>query len=454
MVIRKKNQTAPSVQNPKDQAPVSRSKKQEIQTLQEPNKGLGLDKKAPKVGANSSSLVSSPMFLGVSRSQRKAKAEYKSLCEALKGVQSGNSEELCRALASLGYEKKDSSSHTKGDDQVKLTELKLGNNTGHKITFSRGKKCFEAISFSDSVIPIKLWNLMQERFEVETSRFSKARIKNPKLPLPTDLQSLKDFVKLGLSKKDRKKDKVQDREISKNLDALATKLSSYRTAGTAPKGVVIYVAGPDAAGKSSTGAIVMGALEKAGYKPRRESFKAPTKEERAQHWLKRFERGVPEEGEAVFWDRGPAGDSVYGNASDERSRVMGKEFSKFEAALQEDGVLMVKVELFADLEKQAKTFGKRLGRQFLAQTITQELQQSGTLTDTQKVNLDTIADKVDAGDFRALANYQNIQSRFLAFTEKSGDTNAWLVTDATKRHRARLGLIQEFDKALATFVAA
>lgn len=41
----------------------------------------------------------------------------------------------------------------------------------------------------------------------------------------------------------------------------------------------------------------------------------------------RFERGVPEVGEAVFWDRGTAGDVVYGNPPANTAKAMCKEFN-------------------------------------------------------------------------------------------------------------------------------
>ena len=451
MAIRAKTQTPHTIQLPQDSSLDSKSTTPATQVHSEPNKDLGLAKNAASHHESTHAIAGSPMFLGVSRSGRKAKSEYLAVCDALKGVESGDGEKLRGALSEIGYQEAESASYVKGDDRVKISKVKLGNNTGHKIRFSRGKKRFEAISFSNSVIPIKLWNLMQERFEAETSRFSKARARNPELALPTDLQSLKAFVKLGQNKKQRKKDTAREKEISTKLTALANKLNTCRESGNAPKGVVIYVAGPDAAGKSSTGAIVMGALEKAGYATRRESFKAPTKAEREQHWLKRFDRGVPQEGEAIFWDRGPAGDSVYGEVSPEKCQRMGKEFSEYEAKLTDDGILFVKIELYADLDKQAKTFGKRLGRQFCAQTIAEELQGSGTLTESQRSGLELIIEKVDAGDFRALTNYKDIQSRFVTFVKNSSESNEWLVTDATNRHKARLGLIQAFDKALDAF---
>lgn len=52
-------------------------------------------------------------------------------------------------------------------------------------------------------------------------------------------------------------------------------------AGKEPKGVIVYAAGPDSVGKTSTGYIIMDALEAAGYNTRVEWFGAPSAEERA-----------------------------------------------------------------------------------------------------------------------------------------------------------------------------
>ena len=54
----------------------------------------------------------------------------------------------------------------------------------------------------------------------------------------------------------------------------------------------------------------MKALEDAGYNSKTVAFKAPNP---GMHWLSRFfTKGTPERNELVFWDRGPAGDAVYG----------------------------------------------------------------------------------------------------------------------------------------------
>ena len=123
---------------------------------------------------------------------------------------------------------------------------------------------------------------------------------------------------------------------------------------------------------------------------------------------------------------------------------MGREFSEFEAELREDNVLVMKIELFASLDKQADTFGKRLGRQFIAENIRAELKKAGNLSQVADEGLQQIMTKVDDDDFRALANFDQIQASFLRFAEVSGETSPWAVVDATKRHKARLKIIKKF----------
>ena len=73
------------------------------------------------------------------------------------------------------------------------------------------------------------------------------------------------------------------------------------------------------------------ALENAGYASKIAVFKAP---DGGVHWLRRFyTEGIPGENELVFWDRGPAGDAVYGGHSERMHQAMATEFNGFEARL-------------------------------------------------------------------------------------------------------------------------
>ena len=203
-----------------------------------------------------------------------------------------------QTLQKLGY-RLDGSHPKKEMGKVRIRPTRMGRKTGHIVEFKRGKKKFKIIAFSKSVVSIEQWQNMQTRFDKVVCEFEKAREKNPNSPLPTNLSQLKEYLDQGLSKSAQAKDALKEAELQGKLDQLTARLERLKEQGAGPKGVVVYVAGPDAAGKSSTGAIVIKALQAAGFDCRRESFKAPTEEERKQHWLKRFERGVPADNQAA-----------------------------------------------------------------------------------------------------------------------------------------------------------
>lgn len=306
---------------------------------------------------------------------------------------------------------------------------------------------FQGVTFSE-----KHWTSLQDRYAEEISRFARA-VRADAGPLPEGFDALKTFLERGMRPAELAKRADRAAELEAGTDRIAAQLARMQADGTAPKGVVVYVAGPDAAGKSSTGGIVMSALEKAGFDLGTAVFKAPSAEERAQHWLARFERGVPAQGQAVFWDRGPAGDSVYGPADDARATEMGAEMSAFEADLRARGILMVKVELSADAEKQAATFGKRLARQHIAGKLEAALAAQDGLHEEAKAGLEEISGKLDRADFAAFTAFDEVQAKFLRFVDASSDVEPWLVIDATKRHAARLELIDGFAAALDRFAA-
>lgn len=311
-------------------------------------------------------------------------------------------------------------------------------------------KSKQGVFFQGAVFTAKQWDALQTRYSDEISRFVKA-VAADAGPLPDDFDGLKGFLERGMKPAEREKRAGRAAELERGTDLLAAKLDAMKAAGTAPKGVIVYVAGPDAAGKSSTGGIVMRALEKAGYDLGTAVFKAPSEAERKQHWLERFERGMPEAGQAIFWDRGPAGDSVYGQASDARTRTMGHEMAAMEKDLREQGILLVKVELSAAPEKQAATFGKRLARQHIAAKLEAALAVEGQLDGDAEAGIAEIKGKLDGADFTAFMDFEAIQGRFMRFVEASSAVEPWMVIDATKRHAARLDLIQGFDAALERF---
>lgn len=140
---------------------------------------------------------------------------------------------------------------------------------------------------------------------------------------PKDLFSLKEFIRSGNIPRKRQKDNKRWKRLEKEVQRVAATVKRYQYAGTAPKQVIIYLEGLDCSAKSSTGGLVCKALEDSGYAVRTAQHnRPPTAEQRSKGWMDRGRFEYPcdmWEGEevpeytAVVWDRGPAGDFVYGS---------------------------------------------------------------------------------------------------------------------------------------------
>jgi polyphosphate kinase 2 (PPK2 family) len=76
--------------------------------------------------------------------------------------------------------------------------------------------------------------------------------------------------------------------------------------------------GLDCVGKSSSGSLITYALEKAGYEMEHAQYnKPPTLKEQTHPWMWHFETpSTTAPSTSIVWDRGPAGDFVYGKLSD------------------------------------------------------------------------------------------------------------------------------------------
>jgi hypothetical protein len=144
---------------------------------------------------------------------------------------------------------------------------------------------------------------------------------------PKDLASLKDFIRMGNIPKKRRKDNKRWKKLESEVKKVASTVKHYQTLGTAPKQVIVYLEGLDCSAKSSTGGLVCKALEQSGYAVRTAQHnRPPTPEQKQKDWMDRGrfqypidmwkgEEEIPEY-TAVVWDRGPAGDFVYGQYRD------------------------------------------------------------------------------------------------------------------------------------------
>jgi hypothetical protein len=201
---------------------------------------------------------------------------------------------------------------------------------------------------------------------------------------PRDLSSLKEFIRHGTLRKKQRKDKKRWKTISNKIGKVGRTVSRFQKMGTAPKKVIVYLEGLDCSAKSSTGGLVCTVLEQCGYSVRTAQHnRPPTPEQQQQPWMDRgrfeYPQDVygPDDGEvpeytALVWDRGPAGDFVYGKFTDlSMSEKLTKyeEFREFDANCRRDDVLLLKLLFVADKDSIASTLGKRLAHKQIVQDL-------------------------------------------------------------------------------------
>lgn len=359
----------------------------------------------------------------------------------------GSPAEVEALFRRLGFKSTKPGRLVKGSTKVKLELFELAGRTGVRLEVKgreRGDRvAHEGVVFAGALLRPNEVEAMCARYEEEIEAFLDASKGLAVEDLPTSMLDLKLLVDSGRTEADQREKDERKAQIDAAVGAITEKIAAARAAGTAPKGVVVYVSGPDAVGKTSTGRILMDAFQAAGYEGRRESFKAPSEAERAAPH-ERFRRGFAEEGQIVFWDRGPAGDVAYGGQ--DPADVAAK-FATLERELEADGVMLVKIQLTADVTKQLDTLGKRMARKVIAERIGSTLDAHGLLDDDKQAGLDAIAAEVDLDDFNAVANYDAIRGRFRSFVDAS-DPSTWIVRDSTQRHEARLELAAAVEALL------
>jgi polyphosphate kinase 2 (PPK2 family) len=298
---------------------------------------------------------------------------------------------------------------------------------------------------------------------------------------PRDLPTLKTFLEAGKKSKKRKqnireRNELQKvvRSVAKEILALMKKEKKRGEGGhrLAPKGVILYFEGLDCSGKSSTGGLVQAALEQSGYDVgMRQYNRPPTAEQRMRPWMDRFD--VPgsssildlsekqdEDGEHIglVWDRGPAGDFVYGNLNElspEEKKKRYEEFMDFDRECREKDILFLKLFFVTNRDSIAKTLGKRLAQKKMARDLTTWLQacrSRGEVEDVSFEGLEAISAHIDPTDFVAFNQYERnlrIFSNFVMNTDN--DDNPWVVVNTGDRYAARKALMSSFRDHLHQF---
>lgn len=293
---------------------------------------------------------------------------------------------------------------------------------------------------------------------------------------PVDLKSLKVFLVDGKKPRKRKRNEREYRHLQMKVHALARKLKSMRTKDTAPRGIILYFEGLDCSGKSSTGGLLQQALEECGYQVQmRQHNRPPTSEEKQRPWMDRFEtpetgmimavpQGSPLEDQedvmakcqayqnGMVWDRGPAGDFVYGElakAPEEVRKERFLEFKEFDRKLYERNILFCKLLFVTNRDSIASTLGKRLAQRQMARDLHTWLQASrggeSAFGDIGFEGLDEINLHIDPTDFIAFNRYQKNLRIFANFAiNTDSDENPWLVVNTGDRYAARKRLLRAF----------
>ncbi|CAE7667276.1 unnamed protein product, partial [Symbiodinium microadriaticum] len=306
---------------------------------------------------------------------------------------------------------------------------------------------------------------------------------------PTDLASLKAFVEMGRSHNKITKRRAREKQLQALADKLKEKIQGLMdrwdgVGSKAPAGVILYFDGLDCAGKSSSGRFVTQALERAGYKVEQRRYNTPpTAEDLKRPWMARFDKpNLDEEDDtiergygsleragdlqpafrALVWDRGPAGDFVFGtlaNAPEVVKRQRYREFMEFDAKCRDDGIFFCKLMFVVDRDSVARTLGKRLAHKVIVKDLHNWLDSSSGSEGEEvcRAGLAEIDNHIDETDFIAFNSYRDNLHKFIDFaknTDASDTTtwfNPWLVVSTTDRHSARFQLLVMFGKQLDRF---
>lgn len=156
--------------------------------------------------------------------------------------------------------------------------------------------------------------------------------------------------------------KLTRAQYDKKLDALQAELAyAMRSSKMSGRGVCAVFEGMDAAGKGSTIRRITRALDARFY--RVIPVAAPSEEERAQPYLWRFWRNVPQPGHTTIFDR-----SWYGRVLVERVEGFATQFAwmrayqeinEFEAEMAESGIIVVKFWMAITPDEQLRRFKAR-----------------------------------------------------------------------------------------------
>ena len=332
----------------------------------------------------------------------------------------------------------------------------------------------------------EMFDKQLQTYEAGCRMLPRTARRHNEMSIPMDLPSLKKFLDAGKRNRKRKQNKKEFNELQKVVTSIAKDISRMDKKSR-PKGVILYFEGLDCSGKSSTGGLVQQVLEQAGYNVlMRQYNRPPTAEQQKMDWMDRFEVPGGEGGStnltveltpkdttdhdneletkpiALVWDRGPAGDFVYGGlnnmSSSEKARYY-DEFIAFDHRCQENDILFLKLLFVTNRDSIASTLGKRLAQKHMARDLKSWLRACtpssvrGRGDDEKTVSLyaglNAIAGHIDPTDFIAFNNYERNLQQFANFAlNTETKDNPWVVVNTVNRYDARKSLLKVFRSYL------
>jgi polyphosphate kinase 2 (PPK2 family) len=329
-------------------------------------------------------------------------------------------------------------------------------------------------TYSGAFFTSQEWASLQQRFEDEMTSYrnaclimgtNRAHVKSTSIAHnehvfpPTDLTSLKAFIRSGQTARRQRKSDKQWFQVQREVKSLAKIIQRHKKNGTAPKGVILYMEGLDCSGKSSTGGLIQDALQHTGYQVHiRQYNRPPTEEQKRMDWMNRFERPYVLENdqyEAIVWDRGPVGDFVYGSLhslSNEEKLHRYAEFRKFDRGCRLNDILFLKLLFVTDKDSIAATLGKRLAHKKIAQDLRTWIDATSQKGHSTHEGLSAIESHIDPTDFIAFNKYKDNLGKFCDVarnTDQNGYDNPWFVVCTSNRHKARLALLKAFSRQIS-----
>jgi hypothetical protein len=208
-----------------------------------------------------------------------------------------------------------------------------------------------------------------------------------------------------------------------------------------------------------------------GFEADWKSFRAPSAEEREQHWLARYQAIEPQAGHVFLCDRSPLGDYAYNpSVTPQQKATMARELADWESKMERDGVLVVKLlcdpsaagdevvdpppEIFAGADaptlwRPMMTFGKREARAAVAADLLATCRAKGDLSPEEDAALQALTTGPGLNDLKSFHDGVRALERMKEFAAASGQARAWEPIPTKDRHDGRLNVISYLGDRLS-----